>query len=309
MTRTQNFSYPSADGKSTIQAREWLPEGSPRGVVQIIHGISEHMGRYDHVARFLNENGFLVCGEDHLGHGRTVSDGRYGYFAARGGWDFVVRDIRRLREIEGEKYPGIPYFLMGHSMGSFLARTYLIRWPGTVDGAVLSGTGQEAAPLVAFGRGASNLLCALCGPEHVSGLIYRLSLGSYSRPFRRDGGTGSWLSQDPEMVESNRRDPLCSFRPTVSMFRDMMEGLEFIGSGSNLAKMDPETPIYFFSGDRDPVGSMGKGVRKVEEMFRCAGCRDVTVKLYPGGRHEMLNEINRSEVLEDLLAWLEKHML
>ena len=309
MTRTQNFSYPSADGKSTIQAREWLPEGSPRGVVQIIHGISEHMGRYDHVARFLNENGFLVCGEDHLGHGRTVSDGRYGYFAARGGWDFVVRDIRRLREIEGEKYPGIPYFLMGHSMGSFLARTYLIRWPGTVDGAVLSGTGQEAAPLVAFGRGASNLLCALCGPEHVSGLIYRLSLGSYSRPFRRDGGTGSWLSQDPEMVESNRRDPLCSFRPTVSMFRDMMEGLEFIGSGSNLAKMDPETPIYFFSGDRDPVGSMGKGVRKVEEMFRCAGCRDVTVKLYPGGRHEMLNEVNRSEVLEDLLAWLEKHML
>ena len=309
MTRTQNFSYPSADGKSTIQAREWLPEGSPRGVVQIIHGISEHMGRYDHVARFLNENGFLVCGEDHLGHGRTVSDGRYGYFAARGGWEFVVRDIRRLREIEGEKYPGIPYFLMGHSMGSFLARTYLIRWPGTVDGAVLSGTGQEAAPLVAFGRGASNLLCALCGPEHVSGLIYRLSLGSYSRPFRRDGGTGSWLSQDPEMVESNRRDPLCSFRPTVSMFRDMMEGLEFIGSGSNLAKMDPETPIYFFSGDRDPVGSMGKGVRKVEEMFRRAGCRDVTVKLYPGGRHEMLNEINRSEVLEDLLAWLEKHML
>ena len=309
MTRTQNFSYPSADGKSTIQAREWLPEGSPRGVVQIIHGISEHMGRYDHVARFLNENGFLVCGEDHLGHGRTVSDGRYGYFAARGGWDYVVRDIRRLREIEGEKYPGIPYFLMGHSMGSFLARTYLIRWPGTVDGAVLSGTGQEAAPLVAFGRGASNLLCALCGPEHVSGLIYRLSLGSYSRPFRRDGGTGSWLSQDPEMVESNRRDPLCSFRPTVSMFRDMMEGLEFIGSGSNLAKMDPETPIYFFSGDRDPVGSMGKGVRKVEEMFRRAGCRDVTVKLYPGGRHEMLNEINRSEVLEDLLAWLEKHML
>lgn len=309
MTRTQNFSYPSADGKSTIQAREWLPEGSPRGVVQIIHGISEHMGRYDHVARFLNENGFLVCGEDHLGHGRTVSDGRYGYFAARGGWDFVVRDIRRLREIEGEKYPGIPYFLMGHSMGSFLARTYLIRWPGTVDGAVLSGTGQEAAPLVAFGRGASNLLCALCGPEHVSGLIYRLSLGSYSRPFRRDGGTGSWLSQDPEMVESNRRDPLCSFRPTVSMFRDMMEGLEFIGSGSNLAKMDPETPIYFFSGDRDPVGSMGKGVRKVEEMFRRAGCRDVTVRLYPGGRHEMLNEINRSEVLEDLLAWLEKHML
>ena len=309
MTRTQNFSYPSADGKSTIQAREWLPEGSPRGVVQIIHGISEHMGRYDHVARFLNENGFLVCGEDHLGHGRTVSDGRYGYFAARGGWDFVVRDIRRLREIEGEKYTGIPYFLMGHSMGSFLARTYLIRWPGTVDGAVLSGTGQEAAPLVAFGRGASNLLCALCGPEHVSGLIYRLSLGSYSRPFRRDGGTGSWLSQDPEMVESNRRDPLCSFRPTVSMFRDMMEGLEFIGSGSNLAKMDPETPIYFFSGDRDPVGSMGKGVRKVEEMFRCAGCRDVTVKLYPGGRHEMLNEVNRSEVLEDLLAWLEKHII
>ena len=132
MTQTREFSYPSSDGVHTIHAQEWLPQGSPRAVVQIVHGVAEHIGRYQHLAQFLTAHGFVVCGEDHLGHGRTVDDGRYGRFAPRGGWDLVVRDVRRLRELEGEKFPGLPYVLLGHSMGSFLTRTYLIRWPGTV---------------------------------------------------------------------------------------------------------------------------------------------------------------------------------
>lgn len=305
MEQSQSFTYPSADGIHSIHAQRWAPQGKPRAVVQLVHGVSEHMGRYGHVARFLQERGFAVCGEDHLGHGRTVEDGKYGYFAPKGGWDLLVRDIRRLRELEGERYPGVPYVMLGHSMGSFLTRTYLILYPGTLDGVVLSGTGQEKGPLVAAGKALADLLCALRGPEYVSKLVYGLSLGGYGRSFRKETDTNSWLSRDREMVEDNRRDPLCTFHPTVSMFRDMLGGIQFIGKPENLARMDMDLPVYFFSGDRDPVGSMGKGVRKVEKLFREAGCRDVTVKLYPGGRHEMLNEINRQEVMEDLLAWLE----
>lgn len=301
----QEFTYPSTDGIHKIHAVEWLPEGEPRAVVQIVHGVAEYALRYDPLARYLTEHGFLVCGEDHLGHGLTADDGKFGYFGPRNGWDFVVRDVRKLRKLEGEKHPGIPYVMLGHSMGSFLTRTYLIRWPGTVDAAVLSGTGQEAAPLVALGRGMSGMIGSLRGRDYVSDLVYDMSMGSYNKPFRPNQTTGDWLSRDMERVKAFWDDPLCSFRPTVTMFRDMLEGIQFIGRKKNLAKMDKNTPVYFLSGDHDPVGSMGKGVEKVARMFRQAGCRDVTVKLYPDGRHEMFNEINRQEVMDDLLAWLE----
>ena len=301
----QEFTYPSTDGIHKIHAVEWLPEGEPRAVVQIVHGVAEYALRYDPLARYLTEHGFLVCGEDHLGHGLTADDGKFGYFGPRNGWDFVVRDVRKLRKLEGEKHPGIPYVMLGHSMGSFLTRTYLIRWPGTVDAAVLSGTGQEAAPLVALGRGMSGMIGSLRGRDYVSDLVYDMSMGSYNKPFRPNQTTGDWLSRDMERVKAFRDDPLCSFRPTVTMFRDMLGGIQFIGRKKNLAKMDKNTPVYFLSGDHDPVGSMGKGVEKVARMFRQAGCRDVTVKLYPDGRHEMFNEINCQEVMHDLLAWLE----
>ncbi len=152
MPEVQEFRYPSARAGHTIYAQELRPDAPPRAVIQIVHGVAEHMGRYEEVSRFLAAHGFLVCGEDHLGHGKTVEDGSYGFFAPKGGWDLVVRDVRRLRELEGEKYPSLPYFLLGHSMGSFLTRTYLIQYPGTLDGVILSGTGQEPAPLVALGR-------------------------------------------------------------------------------------------------------------------------------------------------------------
>ena len=304
----QTISYPSCDGVHTIHAVQWLPEGEPRGVIQIVHGVAEYVERYAPLAHYLTERGYVVCGEDHLGHGHTAA-GQFGYFAPRGGWDLVVRDIRQLRVLQGERHPGLPYVMLGHSMGSFLTRTYLIRWPGTLDGAVLSGTGQEPAPLVALGRLLAGGLCALRGPEYVSDLVYQLSLGAYNRAFRPNRTTADWLSRDEGAVDANLRDPLCAFRPTVSMFRDMMTGLRFIARRDNLARMDRATPVYFLSGDRDPVGSMGAGVKKVAGMFRAAGCGDVTLKLYPGGRHEMFNEINRQEVMDDLLAWLQSRGL
>lgn len=308
MSSLREFSYPSSDQIHTVHAREWLPDGPVGGVVQIVHGLSEHMGRYETVARFFNEHGFLVCGEDHLGHGKTVDDGKFGYFGPEGGWELVLRDVRRLREIQGEKYPGVPYVMLGHSMGSFLTRTYLIRWPGDLDGAVLSGTGQEPAAVVAFGKAVSGLLCKLRGADHRSVLVYALSLGAYNKQFKPNRTPSDWLSRDEAAVDAFRKDQLCRFLPTCGLFRDMLGGLQGIAKKTNLARMDKETPVYFFSGGQDPVGAQGRGVEKVAAMFRAAGCKNVSVKLYPGGRHEMFHEINRQEAMENLLKWLEENI-
>lgn len=305
MIRTTHFHYPSARDGCSIHALEWGPEGPPRGIVHLVHGISEHIGRYDETARFLAEHGFLVCGEDHLGHGRTVSDGSYGFFAPENGWTLAARDIRALRKLEGARHPNLPYFLLGHSMGSFLTRTYLILWPGTVSGAVLMGTGQEPAPLVALGRLISALECRRLGPRGVSPLVHTLSLGAYNRRFRPNRTPSDWLSRDPAEVDAFLADPLCQPRPTVSLFRDMMRALQFIARRDQLARMDPSVPVCFLSGQEDPVGGMGRGVEKVVRMFRDAGCRNLSVRLYPGARHELFHEQNRREVWADLLNWLE----
>ena len=286
----------------------WTPDGEPRAVVQIVHGVAEYAGRYDHFARFLAEHGFVVCGEDHLGHGKTVNDGKYGYFAKKDGWTLVTSDVRQLRVLMGERCPGVPYFLLGHSMGSFLARTYLCQFPGTVDGCILSGTGQEKPALVAAGKAVANMVCALKGPEAVSGLIDQLSLGAYNKQFKPNRTSADWICRDEAVVDVYLKDPFCTFKPTAGMFRDMMDGLQLISSEQALSRMDPRTPVYLFSGDQDPVGSNGEGVKKVYGFFKDHGTADLTMKLYPGGRHEMLNEINKGEVYADVLAWLEKHL-
>ena len=272
MSNLREFTYPSSDGVHQIHAAEWTPDiTEPRGVVQLVHGISEYILRYAPFAEYLTRYGFIVVGDDHLGHGKTASGPEeYGFIAEQDGWTHMADDVRALRVLTGEKYPGLPYFLLGHSMGSFLARTYLIRWPGTLTGAILSGTGQEPAPTVALGK----FLTGIGNPRKVNKLV----------------------------------NPLCSFVPTAGMNHDMMGGLQFIAGKENLSRMDKDTPVYFFSGDKDPVGGMGEGVRKVCGFFRDAGVKDVTMKLYPGGRHEMLNETNRDEVYADVLSWLEKHL-
>ena len=308
MIRTTHFHYPSARDGCSIHALEWAPEGPPRGIVHLVHGISEHIGRYDETARFLAEHGFLVCGADHLGHGRTVTDGSYGFFAPENGWTLAARDVRALRKLEGARHPNLPYFLLGHSMGSFLTRTYLILWPGTVSGAVLMGTGQEPAPLVALGKRISALECRRLGPRGVSPLVHTLSLGAYNRRFRPSRTPSDWLSRDPAEVDAFLADPLCQSRPTVSLFRDMMGGLQLIARRDQLARMDPSVPVCFLSGQEDPVGGMGRGVEQVVRMFQDAGCRDLSLPLYPGARHELFHEQNRREVWADLLDWLEDRL-
>lgn len=305
MSGEKEFYYPSSDGIHRCYAREWIPAGEPRAVLQIVHGVAEYIGRYGTFASWLAERGFLVVGEDHLGHGRTADDGKYGYFGPKNGWKLVVKDIRRLRELEGERHPDVPYFILGHSMGSFLTRTYLIDYPGTVSGVILSGTGQEGAATVAMGKRLCGLICKTKGPETQSKLVHGMALGAYNKQFAPNRTSADWISRDEAVVDKYLKDPLCTFMPTVGMYRDMMGGLQYIADAKNLSKMYKTTPVYFFSGDHDPVGQNGRGVQKVAGFFRAAGCTDVTVKLYPDGRHEMLNERNKQEVYQDILSWLE----
>lgn len=302
MGARKEFTYPSSDGTHNIHAVLWLPEGRIRAVVQLVHGISEYILRYDPFARYLADHGIAVAGNDHLGHGETAEGPEeYGYFDD---WWDLVHDVRALRVRMGEEYPEAPYFLLGHSMGSFVVRTYLVDYPGTLTGAILSGTGQEPAALVGLGK----WLTGLGDPHKVNRLFTALSLGAYNRQFRPNRTGADWICRDEAVVDAYVADPLCSFVPTAGMNHAMMSGLQYVAKKENLARMDRDMPVYFFAGDADPVGASGRGVEKVERWFREAGVRDVEVKLYPGGRHEMLNETNKEAVWADTLAWIERHM-
>lgn len=302
MGTRKEFTFPSSDGVHQVHAVLWLPDGEIRGVVQLVHGICEYALRYDPFARFLTENGFGVAGHDHLGHGLTAKGPEeYGYFSD---WWDLVHDVRTLRVRMGETYPDLPYFLLGHSMGSFVARTYLIDYPGTLTGCILSGTGQEPAATVAAGK----LLTGLGDPHKVNKLFYDLSIGAYNKQFAPARTSADWICRDEAVVDAYLADPLCNFQTTAGMNHAMMTGLQYVAKKKNLARMDKDAPVYFFAGDADPVGASGKGVEKVARWFREAGVRDVEVKLYPGGRHEMLNETNKGEVYADTLAWIEGHL-
>lgn len=300
MADRQQFTFPSSDGEHQVHAVLWLPEkGHPKAVVQIVHGICEYALRYEDFALFLTQHGYAVAGSDHLGHGLTAKGPEeYGYFTD---WFQLTKDVHTLRTLMGERFPGIPYFLLGHSMGSFQARTYLIDYPGTLDGCILSGTGQENALTVAFGK----FVTSLGDPHKVNKLFLALSLGAYNKKFAPNRTTADWVSRDEALVDKYLADPLCNFRTTAGMNHAMMVGLQYIADKKNLSKMDPGTPVALFSGDADPVGAMGKGVKTVHGFFRDMGCRDLTMKLYPGARHEILNEINREEAYTDILGWLD----
>jgi alpha-beta hydrolase superfamily lysophospholipase len=309
MASEKCFYFPSSDGIHSCYAKLWLPECPPRAVIQFAHGVADHIDRYDEFARYLAEHGFAVCGNDHLGHGKTgATDSIFGYFAKHDGWTLVAADIYHLRQQVGQEFPDIPYFLLGHSMGSFLTRTYLCRYPGTVDGAILSGTGQEPHLKVLFGKAVCSLCCLLRGTDKTSQFIYDLSLGAYNKPFEPGRTNVDWISRDEQEVDRYQTDPFCGFQPTVGLMRDMMDGLLYFTSPRALSQMNPQTPIYLYSGDADPVGENGAGVRRVADTFRKYACADITLKLYPGGRHEMHNELNREEVFADVLSWLEVHL-
>ena len=302
-----NYTFTSADGATPIHVREWVPDCDINGVVQIAHGINEYIGRYEHFARYLASKGFVVVGNDHLGHGESVLGPEYlGFFALDEGWYKVVADMEQLRELTAAKWPEAPYFLFGHSMGSFLTRTYLIRYPGApLAGVILSGTGQAPEPVVAAGRFLCDGDMLKNGPMHRSEAISNVAFGSYNKLFAPNRTKVDWLSADESNVDDYIADPLCGVDATVGLFRQMLHGIRFNQRQSHLRQMDREMPVLFVAGDKDPVGSCGKGVRQTYDAFRAAGMRDCTLKLYPGLRHEILNEkAYTADITKNIEAWL-----
>lgn len=306
MPTFKDFYFNSSTGKNKIHARMCVPDAEPRAIVQIIHGIAEYIDRYDEFMSFLADNGIIAVGTDHLGHGKSIeSDEQTGFFAYDNGWDYVVRDEEVLRLAMHENYPELPIIVFGHSMGSFMARTLLIRYPDAFNAAIISGTGNQGAALVNGGLFMGNLVTGLKGAHHYSKFLNNLAFGSYNKIYDNPKTEYDWLSRDEANVQKYIDDPLCGFIPSCSLFRDMMTGVKFITNKKNLTAMNKDMPVYFMSGDMDPVGECGKGVQKAYNNFLEAGMKDVSIKLYPGGRHEMLNEINKDEVYTDILAWLE----
>ena len=294
--------YLQSHGGGRLHCAVWRTEQTPRAVVQLVHGIAEHIGRYDHFARYLAENGFVVAAEDHMGHGGSITDGVQGYFT--GGWMTAVADVRLLHDRMKEEYPSIPYYILGHSMGSFLLRTYLYTYPGMIDAAILSGTGWEQMAVINAGLAVCKLEQLRLGEKKTSPVLTRLMFGSYNKSFEPVRTKNDWICSDPEVVDAYTADPLCGFDATVGLTRDLLTGIKMNELHENLLKMDKQLPILFVSGAKDPVGAMSRGVLRCIDAFKRAGMRKITIRIYPEGRHEMLNEVNRCEVYQDILTWL-----
>ena len=305
MPSFQDFYFQSSTGRTSIHALKCVPDGKPRAVVQIAHGIAEHIDRYRPFMEFLADNGFVAAGNDHLGHGKSIRvPEEQGFFAEKDGWWRVVDDMDKLHDIMSKEYPELPYVLFGHSMGSFLTRTYLIKHPDKYDAVILSGTGHQSPALVLGGNAAASVMAKLNGAMGDGTKLDSLAFGSYLSKIENPRTKFDWLSRDAEQVDKYIADPLCGFVGKIGLYRDMMHGIKFITDKKNIAQMNKEKPVYFMSGDGDPVGDYGKGVERAYKAFCDAGLHDVFMRLYPGGRHEMLNETNKEQVYQDILNWL-----
>ncbi len=297
--------YPSSNGEQDIHGVILTPDGAAKAVVQIVHGMSEHYRRYTDFAHFLAGRGFIVCAEDHAGHGLS-GNGHYGYMGAKDGDKHMVTDIHKLYELVHVEHPDLPYVLLGHSMGSFLARAYTALYGNELAAAIYSGTSDMSAaqlnPEILLAR----ILILLRGPKtpglFLAGIISKM----YNKRIQNPRPSGiDWISSDEKVLDSYEKDETSGFPFTYSGYLDLFHLLKSI-SGKWAQRVPKKLPMYLFSGTEDPVGDYGAGVTRVYERLRAAGCENVEIKLYEGGRHEMLNEVNRDEVREDVAKWIEK---
>lgn len=305
MVKKEEFVFDSRDGQSKIHAVRWIPEGKVIGILQIVHGMAEYIERYEEMAHFFAEKGILVTGEDHLGHGKSVDEKEtYGYFCEQDPATVVVRDVHRLKKMTQEDYPGIPYILLGHSMGSFIARNYLFRYGTGIQGAIICGTGSQPGVVVKFSRALAALQGLFLGEKHTAKLIDKLAFGNYNKQVEKQRTPFDWLCRDEAVVDAYMADELCGFTFTVNGFRTLFTLLDRLNKEENLKKMPEELPVLFIAGEKDPVGNYGEGVKKAFRDFQKAGLTTLSMKLYPEDRHELLNELDKEKVYEDIYSWI-----
>lgn len=306
MVKITDFQFTSSNGKTALHCRQWIPDGPVKGVVQIVHGVAEYIERYQDFACFLASNGYVAVGDDHLGHGYSVSkESPLGWFGENDGWMTIVQDEKKLHDLLTTWYPGVPSVLLGHSMGSFMARTYIGLWPNDFDLCILSGTGWQPGIVCKAGLAMAKREIKKHGSLYRSEALQNLAFGSYLKKIENPIGKNDWINRDESEIRRYDADPLCGFTGTAGLMRDMMYGLSLICRDSHIEKTNKNMPILFIAGDADPVGNWGKGVKKTAARFRWLAVRDVAVKLYPEARHEILSELNRQEVWKDVLAWIQ----
>lgn len=307
--QSSTFVLDTADGVP-VHVYRWIPEGEVRGIVQVAHGNAEHAGRYDRFADRLTDRGWAVYADDHRGHGLTAaSEDDLGLFGEDRGWTRLLDDLHRLTQVARDEQPGVPLVLLGHSGGAVAAQQYLFTFPGEVDGAALSGPPVAPGLLGKVAPVIARVERARLGKRGRSDLIDNLAFGPYNKQFAPTRTDFDWLSRDPAVVDAYVADQACGFVYTTQMWVDFLAALELVNREELRDQVRPELPVYVFAGDRDPVTGNGRAVRDLDEGYRRAGLQRVTSRLYPGGRHEMLNEINRDQVVEELLAWLEREVI
>lgn len=303
------FYYLSKDGVTNIHAFEWIPQGEVKAVLQICHGMVEYIDRYHEFADFLCSQGFYVVGHDHLGHGKSIaSEKNLGFFHEKNGNEFVISDIHKLHEMTLEKYPDVPYFIMGHSMGSFLVRQYLGTYENNFAGAIIMGTGSQPSALLMAGKLMCRSIALFRGWKYKSKLIDGMAAGGYAKHFKEEANTSSWIAKNPEVVEKYGNDPLCGYMFTVNGYYHMFSGMKKMNALEKKGSIRKDLPVFFVAGKEDPVGDFGVSVEKVYRKYQDSGIADVSMKLYEGDRHEILNECDKAKVYEDLLVWMNERM-
>lgn len=311
MVRQENFSFLSKDGKTQIHAVRWLPDsGEYKAVLQITHGMIEYIERYTPFAEYMASQGYLVVGHDHLGHGESVTTKEdWGYFAEHPS-DTVVEDMHTLRRMVEQENPGKPYFMLGHSMGSYMLRKYLALHGEGLVGAIIMGTGYIPDNQVKFAMWVTSVVAKFHGWKYHSSLIRKLTFG---KPYKRYDLTGvdvhnSWLSKDPEIVKEYYSNPKCTFTFSLNAYMGLFEAVYFDNQPENIEKVPKSLPLFLVAGEDDPVGNLGEGVKYVYQKYQDAGIEDVTCKLYKNDRHEILNETDKEQVYHDIASWLNVHL-
>ena len=295
------FDFRADDGQ-TLLARRWLPEGPPRAVVQIAHGLAEHSARYARLAAALNAAGYAVYANDHRGHGPRAAAADLGHFADEGGWDKVVGDLWTFNRLIAAEQPGTPIIFLGHSLGSFLGRGFIAKHSDALAGVALSGSNGKPPAIATLGRLIAREERLRLGKRGKSDPILQMWFGEFNKPFKPARTAFDWLSRDEKEVDAFVADPLCGFPFTTQLAIDVLDALPHVTSRESLAAIRKDMPIYVFSGERDPVGANIQGL--IQDL-KAAGFTQLTTRIYPGARHETLNETNRDEVTRDLIAWLD----
>ncbi len=305
MAKYQANDWFKSDDGARLYVYRWAADGPARGAIHIVHGLAEHGGRYAWTARKLASDGYLVFAHDHRGHGRTAgSPENCGNLAERDGWNRAVKDIALLLEAERRENPGIPMFLLGHSMGSFMVQQMMYEHPELLDGCALSGSRGKPDLLVYLLRFLASLERMRIGASGRSRFLHSLSLKAANRHFQPVRTRFDWLSRDPATVDAFIADPLCGWIGPSQLWLDLSYGIIRIARPENQRRIPPDLPVYIFAGTADPISDGCKGLRQLIEAYRRAGLTKVRFKFYPESRHETLNEINRDEVVAELLEWL-----